>query len=61
MKHKLIFLALAFLAAFSMGGIGVSIAYRSITSTILCIIGLIIIMGIGFSTKKKFREQGKLG
>lgn len=60
MKHKLLFLLLSFLASVSMMGIGISIAYRTMTGVILSIVGLIIVMGIGFSTKKKFRLEGKI-
>jgi hypothetical protein len=40
--------------------IGISIAEKSIFGIILAIIAAIITMGLGFTTKKKLRESGKL-
>ncbi|RFU71126.1 hypothetical protein D0469_04085 [Peribacillus saganii] len=60
MNIKWNFLLLAFLAAASMAGIGISVGERSLIGIIICILALIGIMGYGFATKKKMREQGKL-
>lgn len=60
MDNKLIFLVLAILAACCMGGIGIAVAFRSVVGMILATIALISVMGFGFTTKKKYREAGKL-
>lgn len=60
MGEKLVFLLLAILAAVCMAGVGISVGYRSIVGMILCLIGLTIVMGYGFSKKRKLREEGKL-
>jgi len=60
MGNKWIFLVLAILAACCMAGIGISVGFRSVVGIILSIIALIIVMGFGFTTKKKYREAGKL-
>ncbi|WP_042349078.1 DUF5325 family protein [Bacillus massiliigorillae] len=60
MKYKLLFLLLALLATSSMAGVGISIAYRSIIGIILSILAVIIVMGMGFSTKAKLRTAGKI-
>ncbi|MBS4172374.1 YlaF family protein [Bacillus sp. FJAT-49736] len=57
---KWIFLIYAIIAAFSMAGIGVAIGEQSILGFLICIVILIFILGIGFKTKKKWREEGKL-
>ncbi|MHC0037316.1 YlaF family protein [Pseudoneobacillus sp. C159] len=53
-------LLIAILAAAAIMGIGIAIAERSLIGILLCIVGLIFIMGFGFKTKKKLREAGKL-
>ncbi|WP_223595919.1 YlaF family protein [Neobacillus bataviensis] len=50
----------AILAAASIMGIGVAISEKSILGIIGCILAVIVIMGLGFSTKKRMRENGKL-
>ncbi|WP_077617680.1 YlaF family protein [Bacillus sinesaloumensis] len=40
--------------------IGVAIGERSLLGIILSIIAVIIVTGLGFTTKKKMRENGKL-
>ncbi|WP_066371895.1 YlaF family protein [Neobacillus fumarioli] len=50
----------AILAAASIIGIGVAIAEKSFLGVLGCIAAVIIIMGLGFSTKKKMRERGQL-
>ncbi|MDN3014905.1 YlaF family protein [Paenibacillus sp. BSR1-1] len=50
----------AILAAASIMGIGVAISEKSVLGIIGCILAVIVIMGLGFSTKKRMRENGKL-
>ncbi|WP_010282802.1 YlaF family protein [Bacillus timonensis] len=40
--------------------IGVSIAEKSVLGIILSIIAVIIVTGLGFTTKKKMRENGRI-
>lgn len=60
MKIKWNFLILSILATISIGSIGVFIAMQSWIGIVVAIILLFIIMGYGFSQKKKLREAGKL-
>jgi hypothetical protein len=53
-------LMFAILSACAIMGIGVAIAEKSIAGAIGCIAALILIMGFGFKTKKKMRENGQL-
>ncbi|WP_026584267.1 YlaF family protein [Bacillus sp. J33] len=53
-------LAFAVGAALCMMGIGVAVAERSIIGIVFSIILLILVMGYGFKTKKKMREDGLL-
>ena len=57
---KWIFVIFSISAVLAMSGIGVSIGRSSILGAIISIIALILIMGYGFKTKKKMREQGTL-
>jgi arginine exporter protein ArgO len=57
-KWPMLFIAI--LAAATIMGIGIAIAERSLIGILLCIIGLLFVMGFGFKTKKKMREAGKL-
>ncbi|WP_066052790.1 YlaF family protein [Robertmurraya korlensis] len=57
-KWPLLFFALA--SAACMMGTGIAIGYRSLTGILASIVALVIVMGFGFTTKKKMREQGKL-
>lgn len=50
----------AILAALSIMGIGVAIAEKSLLGVVGCIAAVIVIMGLGFTTKKKMRERGEL-
>ncbi|KON89248.1 hypothetical protein AF332_22175 [Sporosarcina globispora] len=59
-KIKWPLLAFAIGAALCMMGIGVAVAERSIIGIIFAIIALIFVMGYGFKTKKKMREDGLL-
>jgi len=53
-------LAFAIGAALCMMGIGVAIAEKSVIGIFGAIIALILIMGFGFKTKKRLRENGML-
>ncbi|MEH7108012.1 YlaF family protein [Bacillus sp. JJ1764] len=57
---KWVLLIYAVMAAAAIMGIGVAIAEESILGIIGCILALISIMGLGFTTKKKMRERGEL-
>jgi hypothetical protein len=50
----------AVLAASSIMGIGIAISEKSLIGTIGCILAVIVIMGMGFKTKRKMRENGEL-
>lgn len=54
------FLLFAFAAAACMMGTGIAIGERSVPGIILTLIALILVMGFGFTIKKKMRESGKL-
>lgn len=43
-----------------MSAIGVAVAMRSTPLALLAILAVILIMGNGFKTKKRMREQGTL-
>ncbi|MGZ4159732.1 MAG: YlaF family protein [Neobacillus sp.] len=57
---KWIFVVYAILAASSIMGIGIAIAEKSFIGALGCIIAVILIMGMGFKTKRKMRENGEL-
>lgn len=57
-KWPLLFYAI--LAAASIIGIGIAIAEKSLIGVISCMAAVIIIMGIGFKTKKKMVKNGEL-
>lgn len=59
-QFKWVFLFYAVLATASISGIGVAIAEKSIFGAIGCIIACILIMGLGFKTKKKMRENHEM-
>ncbi len=59
-KIKSLFLLFALVATSCIMGIGISVAERSIIGIISCILLFILVMGIGFITKKKMRENGFL-
>ncbi len=40
--------------------IGVAVAEKSLLGIILSIIAVIIVTGLGFTTKKKMRENGRI-
>jgi hypothetical protein len=57
---KWIFVVFAVLAAVSIMGIGVAIGEESILGVIGSILALVLIMGFGFKTKAKLRNNGQL-
>ncbi|WP_175988725.1 YlaF family protein [Bacillus sp. Marseille-Q1617] len=57
---KWIFVLFSFLAAVSLMGIAISISLASPLLAAGSTVVLIIIMGFGFTTKKRYREEGKL-
>jgi hypothetical protein len=59
-KIKWVFLLLAFAGTACMMGIGIAVAQRSILGILASIIIFTCIMGIGFTQKKKMRENGTL-
>ncbi len=54
---NIIFLVLAFLTAFFMILIGISVGERSILGIFGAIIGIVVTIGAGFTYKKKLREK----
>ncbi|KQU60512.1 YlaF family protein [Rossellomorea marisflavi] len=57
---KWIFVLFSLLAAISLMGIAISISVQSILLALGSFIALIIVMGFGFKTKKRYREEGRL-
>lgn len=55
---KWIFVFYSLAAVASMCAIGISVAIASPLLALLAIVALILIMGNGFKTKKRMREQG---
>lgn len=53
-------LILAIIGVFSIIGIGISFATRSITGGIICTLIFLFIMAVGIKTKKQMVENGKL-
>lgn len=57
---KWVFILYALGAVLSMFMIGIAVGVKSFLLAIAAIVSLILIMGNGFKTKKKLREQGLL-
>ncbi|MGG5253092.1 YlaF family protein [Neobacillus sp. SM06] len=57
---KWVFLVYSIITAASIMGIGIAIAEKSIIGTLGCIAAVVLIMGLGFKTKRKMRENGAL-
>jgi len=57
---KWIFVFYSIAAVASISAIGVAVAMRSVPFALLAILAVILIMGNGFKTKKRMREQGTL-
>jgi arginine exporter protein ArgO len=59
-KVKWSLLVYAILAAASIIGIGIAISEKSLLGAIACVLAIVLIMGMGFNTKRKMRESGQL-
>ncbi|MCL6573889.1 MAG: YlaF family protein [Bacillus sp. (in: Bacteria)] len=59
-KIKWPLLVYAILAAASIMGIGIAISEKSLLGVIGCVIAIVLVMGLGFKTKRKMRESGQL-
>jgi hypothetical protein len=59
-KVKWPLLVYAILAAASIMGIGIAISEKSLLGVIACVLAIVLIMGLGFKTKRKMRESGQL-
>lgn len=57
---KWIFVIYSLAAVAAMCGIGVAVGIRSIPLALISMLALVLVMGNGFKTKKKMREQGLL-
>ncbi|MCA1053362.1 YlaF family protein [Rossellomorea aquimaris] len=57
---KWIFVLYSILAAVSMMGIAISISLKSLLLAFGSLVALVIVMGFGFTTKKRYREEGRL-
>ncbi|WOV86238.1 YlaF family protein [Sporosarcina oncorhynchi] len=57
---KWIFVIYSLAAVAAMCGIGIAVGIRSISVALISMLALVLIMGNGFKTKKKMREQGLL-
>ncbi len=51
-----IFILYAFAAVLAMTGVGIAVGERNLAGIFLSIVVLIAVFGMGFKTKKKFRE-----
>ncbi|KMK96652.1 YlaF family protein [Rossellomorea marisflavi] len=57
---KWIFVLFSLLAAVSLMGIAISISLQSILLAVGSFAALMVVMGFGFKTKKRYREEGRL-
>ncbi|BCB03202.1 YlaF family protein [Bacillus sp. KH172YL63] len=57
---KWIFVFFSIMAAVSLMGIAVSISLQSLLLAGASTVCLLIVMGFGFKTKKRYRQEGKL-
>lgn len=57
---KWIFVIYSLAAVAAMCGIGIAVGMRNIPIALISMVALVYIMGNGFKTKKKMREQGLL-
>lgn len=58
-KKNVIFLLIAVTGVFFFGLVGVSVAERSIVGVILSLLASIMVIGLGFTLKKKWRGQNE--
>ncbi|GIN61374.1 hypothetical protein J27TS8_13670 [Robertmurraya siralis] len=54
-KWPFLFLAIAAVAC--MGGVGIAISYRSIIGAVFSLIAFIVVMGFGFTLKRKYKNE----
>ncbi|NCU19019.1 YlaF family protein [Pallidibacillus pasinlerensis] len=59
-KVEWVFLLYAFLAVFCMIGIAISISYQNLALILLFIVGMTVVMGIGFQRKRRLQAEGKM-
>ncbi|MBD7983396.1 YlaF family protein [Sporosarcina sp. Sa2YVA2] len=57
---KWIFVIYSLAAVAAMCSIGLAVGIRSIPLALISMLALVLVMGNGFKTKKKMREQGLL-
>ncbi|CRK80633.1 YlaF family protein [Neobacillus massiliamazoniensis] len=57
---KWIFVMYAVLATASIMGIGVAISEKSVIGVMGSILLVVLVMGMGFKTKRKMRENGQI-
>jgi hypothetical protein len=57
---KWIFVMYAIIAAASIMGIGVAISEKSVIGVMGSILLVVLVMGMGFKTKRKMRENGQI-
>ncbi|MGM0844446.1 MAG: YlaF family protein [Bacillota bacterium] len=57
---KWIFVLYAVLAAACIMAVGIAVSEKSLFLAALSVTVLVFVMGFGFKTKKKYREEGKL-
>ncbi|MCG1020490.1 MULTISPECIES: YlaF family protein [Sutcliffiella] len=57
---KWIFMVYAILAAVSLGLVGIAIGERNTMGMVLAFVLFGVVMGLGFKTKRKMRENGQL-
>ncbi|MFK3937078.1 YlaF family protein [Alkalihalobacillus sp. NPDC078783] len=58
-KENLLFLLLAAITVACIMSIGIAVAERSIIIALLAVAGVIIAMGLGFTLKKRIRENNQ--
>jgi FtsH-binding integral membrane protein len=57
---KWIFMVYAIFAAVSLGLVGIAIGERNTMGMVLAFVLFGVVMGLGFKTKRKMRENGQL-
>ncbi|MDQ0206490.1 YlaF family protein [Alkalicoccobacillus murimartini] len=58
-KENILFLLLAAITVVCIMSIGIAVAERSIFIALLAIVGVILAMGLGFTLKKRVRENNQ--
>ncbi|WP_257350605.1 YlaF family protein [Pseudalkalibacillus decolorationis] len=59
-KRSIIFIVISILVTFCIALIGVALGEQSILLAIIALLASFILMGVGFSLKKKFRESDEM-